>query len=87
MNVCEIISFRKDLLLMNIREEIVAKVQVLPESILPEVFEILEKIELKQNKPSLMERLRKIEIDAPPDFSRNIDLYLSGEKKIDENID
>ncbi len=72
---------------MNIREEIIAKVQNLPESVLPEVYQIVEKIEEKEKKPSLMERLRKIKIDAPPDFSRNIDLYMSGEKKIDENID
>lgn len=72
---------------MNIREEIVAKVQNLPESVLPEIYDVIRKIEEKEQKPSLMERLRKIKIDAPPDFSRNIDLYMSGEKKIDENLD
>jgi len=30
---------------MTIREEIVAKVQSLPESVLPEVYEFVEKIE------------------------------------------
>jgi hypothetical protein len=72
---------------MNIREEIIAKVQNLPERVLPEIYEIVEKLEEKEDKPSFMERLRKIKIQAPPDFSRNIDLYMSGEKKIDENID
>lgn len=72
---------------INIREEIVAKVQNLPESVLPEIYNVIKKIEEKEQKPGLMERLRKIKIDAPPDFSRNIDLYLSGEKKIDENLD
>lgn len=72
---------------MNIREEIIVKVQNLPESVLPEVFEIVEKLEGKEEKLSFMERLRKIKFDGPPDFSRNIDFYMSGEKKIDENID
>lgn len=72
---------------MTIREEIVVKVQNLPESVLPEVYEIIEKFEEKEKKPSFMERLREIQIEAPSDFSRNIDLYMSGEKKIDENLD
>jgi hypothetical protein len=72
---------------MTIREEIVSRVQKLPDSALLEVYEVVEKVEKKGKKPSLMERLRQIKIDAPPDFSRNIDLYMSGEKKIDDNPD
>lgn len=72
---------------MTVREEIIAKVQNLPENVLPEIYEFVEKISEKESKPSLMERLRQIKIQAPPDFSRNIDLYMSGEKQIDENID
>ncbi len=72
---------------MNIREEIVEKIRLIPENRLPEVYEMIEKINKEEEKPSLMERLRQIKIDAPPDFSRNIDLYMNGEKKIDENID
>ena len=72
---------------MNIREEIVAKVQNLPENLLPQVYDFVEKIEEKDKKPGLLRRLQKIKIQAPPDFSRNIDLYLSGEKKIEDNID
>ncbi|CAN5439295.1 hypothetical protein BH20ACI1_BH20ACI1_14180 [soil metagenome] len=37
----------------------------------------------KQSKESFMAKMRKIKINAPPDFSRNIDLYLSGEKTIE----
>lgn len=68
---------------MNIREEIVQKIERIPENRLPELYEVVEKLAVNENKPSLMERLRRIKIDAPPDFSRNIDLYMSGEKKID----
>ena len=72
---------------MNIREEIVAKVQNLPENLLPEVFQFVEKIEEKEKKPGLLRRLQKIKIQAPADFSRNIDLYMNGEKKVEENLD
>ncbi len=37
----------------------------------------------KKSKESFMAKMRKIRINAPPDFSRNIDLYLSGEKTIE----
>lgn len=69
---------------MTVREEIIAKVQNLPENVLPEIYEFVEKIAEKENKPSFMERLRQIKIEGPPDFSENFDLYASGEKSLDE---
>lgn len=33
-------------------------------------------------KSSLMSQLRQIQLDGPEDFSRNLDLYLSGEKYV-----
>jgi hypothetical protein len=72
---------------MTIREKIVSKVQKLPDSALAEVYEFVENLEKDDGEPSLMERLRKIKINGPRDFSRNIDLYLSGEKKVSENLD
>ena len=73
---------------MTLREEIVAKVQVLPENALLELSEVIEKLQEKQDKPGFLKRLQQIKIkDLPPDYSRNIDLYLSGEKKIDEVTD
>ena len=65
---------------MTIREELVSKVQKLPDSAMAEVYEFVEKVEKHSEEPSLMERLRKIKIHGPRDFSTNIDLYLSGEK-------
>ncbi len=72
---------------MTIREKIVSKVQKLPDSALAEVYEFVENLDKDDGEPSLMERLRKIKINGPRDFSRNIDLYLSGEKKVSENLD
>lgn len=71
---------------MITREEIVQKIWQIPESRLLEVFEVIEKINKEEEKPSLMEQLRKIKIEGPPDFAENLDLYMSGEKKIEENI-
>lgn len=73
---------------MTLREEIVAKVQGLPENALPELNEAIEKLRKKQDEPGFLKRLQQIKIkDLPPDYSRNVDLYLSGEKKIDEIAD
>ncbi|MEP6924209.1 MAG: hypothetical protein ABI954_07075 [Pyrinomonadaceae bacterium] len=69
---------------MNLREEIVADIQTLPETVLPKLRETIIKLREDEEKPGLLRRLQKIKItDAPSDFSRNIDLYLSGEKSID----
>ncbi|CAN5195521.1 hypothetical protein BH20ACI2_BH20ACI2_13300 [soil metagenome] len=72
---------------MTIREKIVSKVHKLPDRALAEVYEFVNKMERQADEPSLMERLRQIKINGPRDFSTNIDLYLSGEKKVSENID
>lgn len=72
---------------MNLREEIVTEIQNLPDNLLPELQETIKKMRERQERPELLRRLQKIKIqDLPPDFSRNIDLYLNGEKDIDENI-
>jgi hypothetical protein len=72
---------------MSLREEIVTEIQNLPEDVLPELRETIKKLRERDEKPGLLRRLQKIKInDLPPDFSRNIDLYLSGEKDIDGNI-
>jgi hypothetical protein len=72
---------------MNLREEIVTEIQNLPEDVLPELRETIKKLRERDEKPGLLRRLQKIKInDLPADFSRNIDLYLSGEKDIDGNI-
>jgi Zn-dependent M16 (insulinase) family peptidase len=72
---------------MTIREEILSTVQELPDSALAEVFEVVEKIKKRGNQPSLMERLRAIKIEGPPDFAENFDLYMNGEKSLDDYFD
>ena len=69
---------------MNLREEIVADIQSLPENILPKLQETIRKMREEEKTPGFLRRLQKIKNnDLPPDFSRNIDLYLNGEKELD----
>ncbi len=69
---------------MNLREEIVADIQTLPEAVLPKLQETIKKLREDEEKPGFLKRLQKIKInDLPSDFSRNIDLYLNGEKELD----
>ncbi len=50
------------------------------------VEQFLEARQQKTNQPGFLERLAKIQIDGPVDFSENIDLYLTGEKQLDRNL-
>jgi hypothetical protein len=67
---------------MTIREQIISEVQKIPEQYLPELQKIIEGFEEQKLKPNLMQQLREIKIQAPPDFTENLDLYMSGEKEI-----
>ncbi len=67
------------------REELKAKIERIPNGRLEEVNRLLERFAKpeSQTEESLMSRLLKIKMQAPPDFATNIDDYLSGEKKLD----
>lgn len=71
---------------MVTKEEVKSEIERVPEERLAELYEIVRRF--AQSKPAsskltLMTKLRRIRINAPPDFSENIDLYLSGEKSVD----
>ena len=38
------------------------------------------------HKPSFMSKLKSIKIAAPEDFAANLDLYMSGEKRVEPNL-
>jgi Zn-dependent M16 (insulinase) family peptidase len=68
------------------RELIKSEIEKIPEERLQELYQVVKgfsNTDTKKNGETLMSKLRKIKIDAPPDFSKNIDLYLNGEKTID----
>ena len=58
---------------MTMREEIVAKVQNLPENVLPEIYETIKKFEGEES--NALEKLSKIRISATPDLSVQANLY------------
>ena len=72
---------------MATREEIKSEIEKVPEERLAELYKIVRDFTkskpLSSAKPTLMSKLRRIRISGPPDFSENIDLYLTGEKSIE----
>jgi len=71
---------------MVTKEEIKSEIEKVPEERLAELYQIIKRF--TQSRPvssqlTLMSKLRRVRISAPPDFSGNIDLYLTGEKTID----
>ncbi len=69
---------------MITREEIVEKIRQIPENRLSELYRLVEDLVEGKPKEGLLRRLQKIEIDAPPDFAENFDLYANGEKSFDD---
>ncbi len=59
---------------MTIREQIISEVQKIPEQYLLEFHKIIKGFEEQKVKPSLMQELRDIKIQAPPDFAKNLNV-------------
>jgi hypothetical protein len=71
---------------MTTREAIKAEIDNLDEEVLDELLTMvksLAKSKPQTNKQTFMSKLLEIQIDAPEDFSENLDAYLSGEKNIE----
>jgi hypothetical protein len=71
---------------MATKEEIKAEIEKVPEERLAELYQIVKRFTQSRpatSQPTLMAKLRRVRISAPPDFSENIDLYLIGEKTIE----
>ncbi len=65
---------------MVTREEVVAKIQKVPERYLEELYRIIKDLEERSelasdSDQSVMAELRRIKISAPPDFSMRANLY------------
>lgn len=73
---------------MTTKEKIIEDLTGLDAAGLSEVHAVVRRLsERKAESPpqeSIMAKLRKIKIQAPPDFSKNLDLYLTGEKTLDD---
>ncbi len=61
-----------------------AKLTLLDESNLQQIYAFMEN--LPKPKPGLLNKLRQIQIDAPSDFSGNIDHYLNQDHNAENNL-
>ncbi len=70
---------------MSTKELIKSEIETMDEKQLNELYPIVKQLaEAKKAAPqSFMAKLRSIpKIDAPEDFATNLDLYMSGEKRV-----
>jgi len=74
---------------MTTRELIQAEIGKIPEDRLEEVYGLIRSFTASK-APSghvgIMEKLREIRIEAPVDLAANLDLYLSGEKSVCDDV-
>jgi hypothetical protein len=71
---------------MVTKEEIKSEIEKVPDERLPELYQVVKRFtrpEPGTSKPTLMSKLRRVRVSGPPDFSENVDLYLTGEKAIE----
>ncbi|MFN7945473.1 MAG: hypothetical protein U0Z53_08980 [Blastocatellia bacterium] len=74
---------------MTTKEMIQAEIEKLSEDDLQKLYQIARELaERGTGRPreSLMSRLRNIQFDAPEDLSVSHDLYVSGEKRADQDL-
>ena len=72
---------------MTIRERLHQEIERIPEESLDEILRVVETVTRPQTEPRkgerILEYLMRNQFDGPPDLSENLDLYASGEKRID----
>jgi hypothetical protein len=71
---------------MSTKELIEAKLQTMDEAQLTALYPIVKQIahtEGREENMGALEKLRRIKIDAPPDFATNHELYANGEKSVE----
>ena len=75
---------------MSTKERILAVIDKVPEDNLDELYEVVSGFAAAHNgkhEQGIMERLRSIKkINAPVDFATNLDLYTSGEKRVEDHL-
>ncbi|NUQ65005.1 MAG: hypothetical protein HUU20_21280 [Pirellulales bacterium] len=74
---------------MTTRELIEAEIGKIPEDRLDELYGLIRDFagaKAASARPGIMAKLREVRIEAPSDFAANLDLYLSGEKSVPEDI-
>ncbi len=74
---------------MTTRELIESEIGKIPEDRLDELYGLIRDFAAARTasaRPGIMAKLRDVRIEAPSDLATNLDLYLSGEKNVSEDI-
>jgi hypothetical protein len=74
---------------MSIKERIQAEIDTIPEECHNELYKVVREFAAAHNgkhNPGIMERLLSVKINAPVDFAEKLDLYTSGEKRVEDNL-
>ncbi|MEE8302360.1 MAG: hypothetical protein V3S24_07980 [Candidatus Tectomicrobia bacterium] len=74
---------------MTTKELIQAEIETLSEEELDELYAVIKHFAQSKRdaqQQSFMAKLKRIQIDAPEDFAANLDLYVSGEKRVEPDI-
>lgn len=71
---------------MTTKELIEAEIEHLDEAQLNQLYQVARRLSESKKPPatpSLMGKLKQVKIDGPEDFATNLELYLSGEKRVE----
>ena len=74
---------------MTTKQLIQAEIDALGEEDLGELYGIVKRFTASKsadNGRGILEKLRNIQIEAPPDFAENLHLYRSGEKRVGDDL-
>jgi diacylglycerol kinase family enzyme len=74
---------------MTIKERIYSEIDGLDQESLEELYQLIKSFATSKavnHQPGIMAKLKDVQIDAPSDFSVNLDLYMSGEKRVDPDF-
>ena len=70
---------------MTTKELINTEIEKLSEDELKKVYGVVRSMaesKASEQRPSFMSRLKRIQIEAPEDFAANLDLYVSGQRRV-----
>jgi hypothetical protein len=73
---------------MTTKQRIHAAIDKISDQNLEELLEMIRQFVEEKKRPAvgIMSRLRSVQIDAPPDFATNLDLYTNGEKRVEDHL-
>jgi hypothetical protein len=72
---------------MTLKELIYAEINKIEEDNLDELYQFVKQLAIAKStakpKTGILNKLKRIKIQAPVDFAANVDLYMNGEKNLD----